>query len=390
MTFTVTLDRVPAGAEVVTVDYATADGTALAGSDYTATGGTLTFNSTTGASLPITVTILDDTTVESSENFGVLLSNASGNATIADAAGDGTITDDDFVIQSITDETAAESAGSMTFTVTLDRAPTGAEVVTVDYATADGTALAGSDYTATGGTLTFNSTTGASLPITVTILDDATVESSENFGVLLSNASGNATIADAAGDGTITDDDFVVQSITDETAAESAGSMTFTVTLDRAPTGAEVVTVDYATADGTALAGSDYTATGGTLTFNSTTGASLPITVTILDDATVESSENFGVLLSNASGNATIADAAGDGTITDDDFVVQSITDETAAESAGSMTFTVTLDRVPAGAEVVTVDYATADGSAAAGCDYTTTIGTLTFDSGTGPPRPLR
>ena len=89
--FTVTLSA--ASASTVTVDYATANGTATAGSDYTAATGTLSFAAGT-TSKTITVPVTGDTTVESTETFVVNLTNAVG-ATLADAQGVGTITNDD-------------------------------------------------------------------------------------------------------------------------------------------------------------------------------------------------------------------------------------------------------------------------------------------------------
>ena len=347
--FTVTLDRVPVGSDEVTVDYATGavGDTATAGSDYTTTGGTLTFDSGTTASLTITVPILNDALVEPSESFTVTLSSPSVNATITDATATGTITDEDYSIASIGDVTVSESDGTAVFTVTLDRVPVGSDEVTVDYATGavGDTATAGSDYTTTGGTLTFDSGTTASLTITVPILNDALVEPSESFTVTLSSPSVNATITDATATGTITDEDFVIQSISDEGEAESVGTMNFTVTLNRAPVGTEVVTVHYATADGTAVDGSDYTADSGTLTFDSSTGATRPIAVTMLNDNLVESSENFTVTLSGPSGNATIASPTGTGTIIDDDTgdVVISASDASMAEPNDNGQFTVTM-----------------------------------------------
>jgi len=92
-TFTVTLS-VPSS-QVVTVQYATTNGTATAGSDYVAKMGTLTFPlNTTTATIPVTVN--GDTTTETNETFTVTLSNPV-NATIADGQAVGTITNDDGV-----------------------------------------------------------------------------------------------------------------------------------------------------------------------------------------------------------------------------------------------------------------------------------------------------
>ena len=147
-----------------------------------------------------------DTVGEPDETFVVNLSSPSG-AIIADAQGTGTIVNDDVVpTLSINDVSVTEGNSgttAATFTVTLSAAST--SPVTVTYATANGTATAGSDYTATGGTVTFpaGSTTQT---LTVTVNGDTTVEPNETFFVNLSGAAG-ATIAEAQGIGTITNDD---------------------------------------------------------------------------------------------------------------------------------------------------------------------------------------
>jgi Calx-beta domain len=209
---------------------------------------------------------------------------------------------------------------TMTFTVTLSAAA--ASAVTVNYATADGTAAAGTDYAASSGTLTF-SAGQLTKTLGVTINGDSDVEPNEAFVVNLSVAAG-ATIADAQGTGTITNDDVApppplpTLSIDDVSVSEgNAGTKTatFAVTLSAVASGA--VTVNYATADGTAVAGTDYVAANGTLTFaaGETTKS---VVVTVNGDATVEPNETFAVNLSVASG-ATIADTSGQGTITNDD-----------------------------------------------------------------------
>ena len=125
--------------------------------------------------------------------------------------------------------------------------------------------MAASDYTTTGGTLTFapgETSKTVMVPVTANDVD----EPDEIFSVTLS-ASTNATVVDGEGTGTITDDEGApTLSIDDATVIEASGAVAeFTVTLSAVS--AQAVTVAYATADGTAVAASDYTTTGGTLTF---------------------------------------------------------------------------------------------------------------------------
>ncbi len=363
--FTVTLST--PSALTVTVDYATADGTALAGLDYIAASGTLTF--TPGVTQQnITVQTVQDAVDEPQENFQLLLSNAV-NATLNDAQGVGTIIDNDVAALSVSDADAIEGSSDV-FTVTLS-IPS-AMTVTVDYATADGTAVAGSDYIVASGTLTF--TPGVTQQtIAVQTVQDVIDEPQENFQLLLSNAV-NAAINDAQGVGTITDDDTAALSVDDITILEGdTGDFTVTLSTPSALT----VTVDYATVDGTAVAGSDYIAASGTLTF--TPGITLQVVaIQTIDDVLPELQENFQLLLSNAV-NAALDDAQGVGAINDNDSTGLSVSDADMIEG-GSGVFTVTLS-VPS-ALTVTVDYATADGTAVAGSDYITASGTLTFTPG--------
>jgi hypothetical protein len=260
--------------------------------------------------------------VEANETFVVNLSAASG-ATIADAQGEGTITNDDpapLPTLSVNDVSVVEgnSGGtSLAFSVTLSASST--STVTVGFATANGTATAGSDYVGQSGTLTF--TAGqTSKAVTVTVNGDTVVEPDETFFLNLSTPSG-ATIADGQGQGTITNDDsssLPTLSINDVSVAEGNSGTTsarFTVTLSAAS--ASAVTVYYGTANRTASAWSDYTPRSGTLTLAAGT-TSQAIDVSVTGDTTVEANETFVVNLSAASG-ATIADSQGQGTITNDD-----------------------------------------------------------------------
>ncbi|HYT30935.1 MAG TPA: Calx-beta domain-containing protein, partial [Actinomycetota bacterium] len=264
-TFTVTLS-VPSTLPV-TVNWGTADGTALAASDYTSGSGAFVFIA--GETMKtVVVAVLGDTTFEPDETFYVNLLSSSG-AGIDDGQGVGTITNDDpQPSMAIGDASVVEGNSGLTtmaFTVTMSNASS--TIVAVDYATADGTAVAPGDYGATSGTLTF--TPGLlSRTIAVSVVGDTIQEGDETFSVLLSNPVGG-TIADGTAAGTITDDDGApTLSVNDVSKAEGnsgAVSASFTVSLSNAST--QTVTVAWATADGTAVAGSDYTGASGTLSF---------------------------------------------------------------------------------------------------------------------------
>ncbi len=342
-TFTVSLSA--ASATPVTVQYATANGTAVAGSDYTPTSGTLTIPA--GAiSRTVTIQVKGDTALEANETFFVNLSVPNG-ATLTDAQGLGTINNDDIRNLRINDVSKAEgNSGTTPFTFTVSLNATSSAPVTVKYATANGTATAGSDYTTTSGTLTIPA--GAtSQTVTIQVKGDTAQEANETFFVNLSVPNG-ATLADAQGIGTINNDDIRNLRINDVSKAEgNSGTTPFTFTVSLNAISSAPVTVKYATANGTATAGSDYTATSGTLTIPADQ-ISKTLTINIIGDTTNESQEQFFVNLSSPSG-ATLTDAQGVGIVTNDDgmapdLIVTAITlnpTTPAANAAFSATVTV-------------------------------------------------
>ena len=124
-------------------------------------------------------------------------------------------------------------------------------VITVNYTTANGTANSVADYVATNGTLTFNANV-TSLPIPVSVVQDAVDEPNETLIVNLSSAV-NASINDGSGTLTITDDDGLPSITIDDvtTASEISATQSITLRLNRASE--NNVTVDWATQDVTCL-----------------------------------------------------------------------------------------------------------------------------------------
>ena len=371
-TFTVKVS--PASPTAVTYNIATANNTAAAGSDYVArslSGQTIAAGQT---SKTFTVTINGDTAVEANERFAVNVTNVTG-ASLADGLAFGTILNDDGKTLSIGDVAITEgNSGTKlaTFRVRLSQASTSA--VTFNIATSNGTAAAGSDYVArslVGQSIAPGQT---SKTFAVTINGDASAEANETFSVNLANAAG-ASIFDAKAKGTIVNDDGKTLRIGDVSITEgNSGTKvaTFTVTLSQAST--SPVTYTIATANGSAVAGSDYVArklTGQSIAAGAT---SKTFAVTINGDTAIEANETFSVNLSAASG-ATILDGRATGTIANDDGATAAPTLSIANVSitegnsgTRSAVFTVLLSQ-PAPA-TVSYSIATADGSASAGSDY--------------------
>ena len=214
---------------------------------------------------------------------------------------------------------AEGNAGSQTVTLTLTLSSAAAGGETVAWVTSNGTATAGSDYTAASGTVTF-AAGATSATITLTVLGDTTVEPDETFTVTLSSPTG-LTLGTSSATVTIANDDAAparTVSIAGASIAEgNNGSkpVTLTLTLSSAAAGGE--TVKWTTANGTATSGSDYTAASGTVTF-AAGATSATISVTVLGDRTGEPDETFTVSLSNPSG-LTLGTSSATVTITNDD-----------------------------------------------------------------------
>ena len=196
-----------------------------------------------------------------------------------------------------------------------------------DYFTADGSAVAGSDYQSASSTLTIPAGQ-TSRTISVLISGDRVLErteyhypysyfeNNEYFGVNLSG-SDHATIAVGHAFGVIEDDEprISVNNVSVTEGDRGTKLMTFTVSL--AAVYDQAVTVRYDTQDGSAQAGVDYTASSGTLTF-AAGQMTKTFTVAIKGDKQSESQEYFLIRLTNASLNAWVAQD-GYGTIFDDD-----------------------------------------------------------------------
>ena len=197
-------------------------------------------------------------------------------------------------------------------TVRLSRAA--AETATVNYATISGTATAGEDFENTSGTLTF-AAGELEKTVSVTILGDLTDEGDETFSLTLSEAEG-AAIGTSSGTITITENDIVPDlAISDASAFENGGTLSFTVTLT--PPSSSSVSVNYLTSEGTATAGTDYATASGSLTFAPGDEAKT-ITIDLLDDSEEELPETFQITLSGAVG-IDLARSVGTGTILDDE-----------------------------------------------------------------------
>ena len=258
-----------------------------------------------------------------------------------------------------------------TLTVSLDGTAGADVLVTVDFT---GTALAGTDFTpaddaaAVPGVQVLVAAGSASGDITLAASADGVDEPDEPFTATASAATGASIAGSVQDTATIGDADPTPSiAVADASASEVAGTLSFGITLSNPSS--QLVTVDFATADGTALAGQDFTAATGTVSFAAGEVAQ-DVVVTLANDGLDEPSETFLLQLSNASASAVLGDAQATGTILDSSAlpsVSLSLSLGTLPSETGSADIVVSLDAVSGQDVLVTL---LLSGTASQGVDY--------------------
>ncbi|WP_186774429.1 Calx-beta domain-containing protein [Chitinophaga pinensis] len=404
-TFTISLPTGITVNEDVTVNFTVA-GTATPGTDYTTLGTSITIPAGQN-SVTLTVPVLDDQIIEPTESVTVTITD--GSATNAGTFTAGTnnvatvnINDDDNTATNKVISIAAANDGTepgtdAAFTISLPAGVTVNEDVTVNFTVA-GTATSGIDYTAIVTSITIPAGQN-SITLTVPVLDDQIIEAPET--VIVTITDGSATTAGAFTAGTnnvatvnINDDDNtpankVISIVAANDGSEPATNGAFTISLPAGITVNEDVTVNFTVA-GTAIAGTDFTALGTTITIPAGQN-SITLTVPVLDDQIIETTET--VIATVTGGAATAAGAFTAGTnnaatvnINDEDNtaankVISIATANNGTEPATNAAFTISLPTGVTVDEDVTVNFTVA-GTATPGADYTAPGTTITIPAG--------
>ena len=241
-------------------------------------------------------------------------------------------------------------------------------VVTVDVATSDGSAVAGSDYTGVSTTVTWTDGDGLPKAVNVPILDDAEVESLESINFTVSNLTGGATLNgpavgtiriidnDQSSPGTVT---FVSDSVG---VAEDDG--TATVSVQRSSGSEGAISVVYGTASGSAEEGSDFVAKTGTTSWADGDSSVQDIVVDLIDDSEEEGTESFSVALSAPTGGADLGTPSTVTVTLSDDEATGCVAGNTTLCLGAGGRFAVTVAwRIPDGTTGVgeTIDFGSAD-----------------------------
>ncbi len=376
------------GSGAVSVDYTTRNGAAVAGSDYSATSGTLNWGDGETGSKSFQINITNDSDFEADEQFFADLSNATNGANLGTpASATITIVDDDNPGELALSEAEyrVDENGLVAF-IGVTRSNGSKGILTVDYATADGTATAGADYQPAAGSLTWADGEAGEKSFQVNIIEDPLFEPDESVILSITNANPGVPITRA--DAVLTIDD------NDDPGGVSFDSGTYTIDeagsslqLSVSRSGGDLAgaaSVEYGTTDLSASAGSDYTAASGTLNWMPGEGGPKTINIAVSDDSVNEGDETFSVILSNPSPGLALNDpSSATVTITDDDdpgqlqFATASIS---VNEGSGSVSLTVLRSQGSKGA--ISVNYATVSGSAVSGSDFQATNGQLSWPDG--------
>ncbi|MGI0483796.1 DUF4347 domain-containing protein [Pantanalinema rosaneae CENA516] len=360
----------------------TIDGTATNSIDYATLTGTATIAA--GQSfVDVTLAPVNDNIVEGSET--VVLTLAAGDYVIS-ATNTATvdIIDAPIVTVSVPDASASESApNSGRFRLT--RSGDTSQTLTVNYTIA-GTATNGSDYTTLTGIATIAA--GQSfVDVLVNPINDTIAEGDET--IQLSLATGNYNLGGTTS-GTVTilanDPTIRITPVTVSQFEGNIGSSNYTFTVELSNPSDEVITVNYATADGTATtADNDYIANSGTLIFNPGV-TSQTITIAVNGDTKVEADETFQVNLSAATnGTLSTTEHTATGLIVNDDAMPIynfSTANYRTLEGDGLNTILLAITRSDNLSQAASVQVQLSNGSAIAGRDFVGGVITVSFAAG--------
>ncbi|MEI6210434.1 MAG: Calx-beta domain-containing protein, partial [bacterium] len=375
---TLTLTRTGNTNGTNSVAWGTADITTQSGTDYIATNGTVTFlPGETNAT--VDVPILGDGVAEGNERFTVALSNADERAVLRNTNVTVRLLDSDAVFQFI-QSTANIPETSNTVMLTVTRSGSTNTTMTVRVSTTNGTAAAGSRYTATNGLVTFAAGV-SNRTIGVAILNGTTVDADQTFTVMLSEASTGTvgTVSNCVV--TIIDNDARIGWATNVASYYENAGVT-TVMVYRTGVTNATNSVVYSFVTGTATT-NDYTASNGTLTFQPGE-TSKPVVFTPADDDLIESNETLTVKLTSPSGVALLGTHSNLLVTLLESKAGLAFASTSVTEPIGPATnwVSVTLTRTGNTNQTNSVSWATVDGTATQGVNYISNSGTLTFDPG--------
>ena len=305
-------------ASATTVILTASDISATTGSDYSLTGNpvTVTFPANSSANQTVTISIMDDLTVEPTETFSVALSNATNGATLGTSQEIVTITDDDtppqvYLVNAT--QTVGEAGVSVVLQVGINNPNTNTTSVTLTLSDIGATEL--QDYFLSGNpiTVSFPGGTSANQTVTVSIIDDVINELDETFKATLSNPTNGASIGTSEELITITDNDPLINSyisfwVNDDSVSESMPvfSSQLEIFSGNPTTSPTTIDVTVLSSSSTATEGTDFSFNDTTISWPAGDATSKYAVFHIIDDNNIEPMEHFVLTLSNPTNNSAI------------------------------------------------------------------------------------
>jgi uncharacterized delta-60 repeat protein len=385
---TITVLRTNGTSGSISVAFSTQPGTALPGIDYTPVSGTLTFNDG-DTSKTFDVPVLNNPVAQAPVTLSVLLANPGGGATLV-APTNATLTilntNIGFAFVSATNY-FRETNGNALISVRRVGSTNGS--AQVDYSTTPGTAQPGVNYNSISNTLTFGDGEAVKF-IALPLIYDPQVTGDLLLNLSLSNPGAGSSLASPSNSLVVLQDADAGLSFTNSAMSvlKNAGQAVITVICTNpvveppvANTNLAPMSVQYATQDGTAVAGVDYQATSGTLLFTNGNGTNT-FNVIINNNSLVTGDHNFTVRLFNATAPGQVVAPSNQVVTIVDNNSGLSFSRPVYTVLKSSAYATITVLRTDFTNAVTSVDYATADGTASAGVDYLATRGTLVFTNG--------
>lgn len=372
----------------ISVTYYTVPGTAQPGLNYVSTTGTLTFgNGETMESVAIPV--VNNSIAQGPVSLSVVLTNASNGATLT-APSTATLTiantNVGFAFQAATNS-FLETSG--TVPIFVQRIGSTSASVQVSYSTVSGTAVNGVNYTAVSGTLNFG--VGESLKaISLPLLYDPQVTGNLDLTLKLSSPSMGTVLSSPSNTVVVVEDADAGLSFTNASTSVQKNSGVAVITVVCSNTNVEPVIVNsntvplevqYATENGTAVAGVDYVATQGTLIF--TNGiATNTFTVPILNNTLVTGDKTFTVTLSNPTAPGKLIPPSTETVDIVDDNTGFQFSQPTYLVAKNGISATINVLRTGYTNDTAAVNFVATNGTAISPNNFTATNGTLIFTNG--------
>ncbi|MGA2852646.1 MAG: Calx-beta domain-containing protein [Verrucomicrobiota bacterium] len=381
----------------VSATFSTLDGTAAAGVKYVSTNGVVAFGDGETTPKTFAVQVRNTTTGEGTEYLNLLLTNATGGATlVAPTNATLTILNTNTGISFVSATNTFLETGGVVFDgipntvlISVQRFNNTNGAATVSFATTDGTAKSNVNYRAASGTLTFYP--GQFLAtIPVVLIDDTNVTGDLAFTLSLSNPNPGALLVPPFQTTIVVQDADAGISFTNAATSvlKNAGSALITVVCSNPAIEPVIVDsntvpleVNYFTSDGTALAGQDYLATSGTLVFVNGI-ATNTFTVPILNNSSVTGDKTFTVTLTNVTApGELVTPYVQTVTIVDDNSGLE-FSNPAYSVLKTQGTASINVLRTGYTNSVVSVQYIATNGTAIVGQDFTPSTGVLMFTNG--------